>query len=68
MTGTPPIEHFAFRGQGLARWLRRLEGEGVAHHLRPIPGDRGHSLNVRDPDGNHVEVLFGPDDPAPAAG
>ncbi len=60
--GVPPVEHFAFRATGLAGWLQRLRAAGVPHHLRAVPGGRGHSLNLRDPDGNHVEVLFGPGD------
>jgi catechol 2,3-dioxygenase-like lactoylglutathione lyase family enzyme len=56
------IEHFAFRATGLASFTRRLESHGVDYRLGTVPGFGIRQVHFRDPDGNHVEVGFSPDE------
>jgi catechol 2,3-dioxygenase-like lactoylglutathione lyase family enzyme len=56
--GEPQIEHFAFRAEDLAGFLRTLETRGVSYRMAVVPGLKLRQVHVRDPDGNHVEVSF----------
>ena len=54
----PQIEHFAFAARGLKKCMERLDGLGIAYHLRPLTGDGLVQLNLRDPDDNRVHLDF----------
>ncbi len=56
----PRIEHFAFRAAGLAGFLDRLKSEGVAYRISMVPDLGLRQVNIFDPDGNHIEIAFGP--------
>ncbi len=60
----PRIEHFAFRAEGLADFLARLRASGVAYHTAVVPDFEIRQVHIRDPDGNHVEIAFGPEEQA----
>ncbi len=66
--GISGIEHFAFTASGLEAFLDRLRAAEVAYEIRTVPDWGIRQVHLRDPDGNHVEVAFAPDDgAAPAA-
>lgn len=68
---TPRLEHFAFRSFGFAPFLDRLRRANIAYDIAVVPGLNIRQVNIHDPDGNHIEVQFGPDeqaDMAPFAG
>jgi catechol 2,3-dioxygenase-like lactoylglutathione lyase family enzyme len=54
----PQIEHFAFRARGLAKFVERLEGLGIAHNVRAMQDLCLLQVNLHDPDGNRVHVDF----------
>ena len=58
--GPPRIEHFAFRAEGLAAFLERLQGLGITHHTSVVPDLGIRQVHLRDPDGNHIEVARPP--------
>jgi catechol 2,3-dioxygenase-like lactoylglutathione lyase family enzyme len=60
----PRIEHFAFRAGGMKTFLEQLRRAGVAFEVRVVPGSGIQQVNLLDPDGNHIEVQFPPDDRA----
>ena len=53
------IEHFALRGNDLDSFLQHLDAESVESSVQGIPGTEAKSVNIHDPDGNHIEVIFG---------
>lgn len=53
------IEHFALRGSDREAFVAKLEERGLDYDPNPIPGTAASVVNVRDPDGNHIEVVFG---------
>ena len=53
------IEHFALRGNDLDSFLQHLDAESVESSVQDIPGTEAKSVNIHDPDGNHIEVIFG---------
>jgi catechol 2,3-dioxygenase-like lactoylglutathione lyase family enzyme len=61
----PRIEHFAFRAEGLERFVQRLKAAAVPFTVSIVPSTGNTQINVYDPDGNHIEVQFsagdGPD-------
>ena len=57
-TGEPRIEHFALRAEGLADFLERLRGRGIAYRISIVPEREIRQVNIHDPDGNHIEVAF----------
>ena len=61
---TPKIEHFAFRAEGLAGFLAELRALDVAYRVAIVPEIEIRQVHVRDPDGNHVEIAFAPDEEA----
>lgn len=63
----PRIEHFAFRAEGLAAFLARLRARRVAYRISIVPGVNLRQVNVLDPDGNHIEIAFGPEEKADLA-
>lgn len=58
--GAGPVEHIAFRAEGIAEMARRAEASGVPIVAGPEPSSYGISLYLEDPDGNKIE-LFGED-------
>ena len=63
----PRIEHFAFRAEGLAEFLAQLREFEVAYQTNIVPDLEIRQVNVRDPDGNHIEIAFGPAEEADLA-
>jgi catechol 2,3-dioxygenase-like lactoylglutathione lyase family enzyme len=57
-TGQPRIEHFAFRADGLAGFLKRLRDREIAYRISIVPGLELRQVNIFDPDGNHIEIAF----------
>lgn len=60
----PRLEHFAFRAEGLADFLALLRSRKVAYECRIVPGREIRQVHTADPDGNHIEVAFGPEEEA----
>jgi catechol-2,3-dioxygenase len=56
--GHGPIEHFAFRAEGLAAWRAHFADHGIKVVEAEVPGTNVLQLNIRDPDGNHIHVDF----------
>ncbi len=52
------LEHFAFRGEDLEAYRKRLKDEGVPCQEVRVPGTNLLQLNFFDPDGNHIHVDF----------
>ncbi len=52
------IDHFAFMASGLSNFVAKLENDGVEHSIRTIPELGNTQVNVRDPDGNRIEIQF----------
>ncbi len=57
--GAPRINHFAFRVTGLAEFVTRLREGDLNYTTRLVPGLELTQVNVRDPDGNLIEMAFG---------
>ncbi|MFQ5775363.1 MAG: VOC family protein [Kiloniellaceae bacterium] len=62
--GEARIEHFAFRAEGLGDFLALLRGMDVAYRIAVVPDLGLRQVNVRDPDGNHIEVAFAAEEEA----
>ncbi len=76
----PRIEHFAFRAEGraegragnlaegraenLAEFLSRLRAFDVAYRTAVVPEFGIRQVHLRDPDGNHIEIAFAPEEDA----
>ncbi len=60
----PRIEHFAFRAENLAAFLAHLRELDVAYRTAVVPEFEIRQVHLRDPDGNHVEIAFGPEEQA----
>lgn len=52
------IDHFAFMASGLGEFVAKLETDGIEHSVRTIPELGNTQVNVRDPDGNRIEIQF----------
>ena len=63
-TQEPQLEHFAFQAEGMADFLARLRGAGVAYEIRVVPEFEIRQVNIFDPDGNHLHIDFQPGDEA----
>lgn len=61
-TGEPRIEHFAFRAKGLEAFKAALEAKGIDYRISMVPEWTITQVNIHDPDGNHIEVAFAPDE------
>ncbi len=61
---SPRIEHFAFRAENLAEFLALLRESGVAYRTNIVPDFEIRQVHIHDPDGNHVEIAFGPEEEA----
>ncbi len=65
----PRLEHFAFRAEGLAETEERLRRHGIDYQTELIPGLGRTQFFLSDPDGNHIELQFPPEEtPAGGAG
>jgi catechol 2,3-dioxygenase-like lactoylglutathione lyase family enzyme len=62
-TGEPRLEHFAFRANGLAEFTRELDRFVIPYEVSVVPEWEIRQVNLRDPDGNHIEIAFGPEEP-----
>lgn len=51
------IEHLAFSARGVDELATRAKAAGVEIVRGPGPGPYGHTLYVRDPDGNEIELF-----------
>jgi catechol 2,3-dioxygenase-like lactoylglutathione lyase family enzyme len=60
----PRLEHFAFRAKGMKTFLETLKREKIPFDIRVVPESGIQQVNVLDPDGNHIEIQFLPDDHA----
>ena len=60
----PRLEHFAFRAKGMKTFLEKLRQEKTPFDVRVVPDSGIQQVNVSDPDGNHIEIQFLPDDRA----
>jgi len=60
----PRLEHFAFRANGMKLFLKKLKQENIPFDIRVVPESGIQQVNVSDPDGNHIEIQFLPDDRA----
>ena len=58
----PRIEHFAFRAAGLVDFLERLKSQNVAYRVSVVPELSIVQVNIFDPDGNHIEIAFRPEE------
>ena len=64
---SPRLEHFAFRSFGFGSFLDRLRNAGISYNISVVPGLNIRQVNIYDPDGNHIEVQFGPEEEADMA-
>ena len=60
----PRIEHFAFRAEGLSDFLAQLRAHRVAYRTAIVPGLEIRQIHIHDPDGNHIEIAFAPEEEA----
>lgn len=60
----PRLEHFAFRAKGMKTFVEKLRQENIPFDIRVVPASGIQQVNVSDPDGNHIEIQFLPDDRA----
>jgi len=70
-TATPPdvvanprLEHFAIQAEGMAEFLDRLRRHNVPYRIATVAEIDVRQVNVRDPDGNHIHIDFGPHEDA----
>ncbi|SMX23152.1 Glyoxalase-like domain protein [Boseongicola aestuarii] len=52
------MEHIAFRAEGMAEFIARLEANGVPYKLFPFEALKIVLVFIRDPDGNRIHVDF----------
>ncbi|MDP6974792.1 MAG: VOC family protein [Candidatus Marinimicrobia bacterium] len=58
------IEHVAFSASGLAELLEHLRDNEVPYQIAVVPDVEIRQVNVFDPDGNHIEIQFAPEEEA----
>ncbi len=63
-TGEPRVEHFAFRGEGMAGFVDTLKRHDVEYTVAIVPEVGIQQVNIYDPDGNHIEIQFMAEDRA----
>ena len=56
----PRIEHFAFHADAMSTFLDKLNAHGIAYRLATVPDLEYEQVHISDPDGNHIEIAFGP--------
>ncbi len=52
------LEHFAFRGEGMATFMAKLEQRGIAAELFEVTDASVVQVNIRDPEGIHIHIDF----------
>ena len=62
----PQIDHFALAARGLLEVEAGLRRKGVAYRASAVPGIGWPILNLADPDGNKVEIVFPHEPPTPS--
>ncbi|MFQ6022177.1 MAG: VOC family protein [Acidiferrobacterales bacterium] len=62
--GESRIDHFAFRAEGLTDFLANLKTHDVSYRITTVPHLGLRQVNVLDPDGNHIEIAFPPNEKA----
>ena len=55
---TGPVDHIAFRGNGIADFIARFERLGVDYQRREVPDFALSQLFVKDPEGVTIELNF----------
>jgi catechol 2,3-dioxygenase-like lactoylglutathione lyase family enzyme len=58
----PKLEHFAFRTLDVAEAIERIEAHEVEYSIIDRPDIGVLQVNVYDPDGNHIELAFPPEE------
>ena len=58
----PKLEHFAFRALDVADTIERIESHDVEYSIVDRPDIGVLQVNVYDPDGNHIELAFPPEE------
>ncbi len=56
------IEHFAFRGEDMESFLSNLRDMKIAYSIAIVPDAEIRQFNFHDPDGNHIEIQFSPNE------
>jgi catechol 2,3-dioxygenase-like lactoylglutathione lyase family enzyme len=56
--GTGPVDHIAFRGDGIDAFIARFESMDVAFQRREVPDFKLSQLFVKDPEGVTIELNF----------
>lgn len=57
------LEHFALRAEDMTGFAEHLRSKRIGYSVIVLPDYGDRQLHIRDPDGNHVHVDFGPDEP-----
>jgi len=58
----PKVEHFAFRTTEVAETIGRLGTHDVEYGIVDRPDIGVLQVNILDPDGNHIELAFPPEE------
>jgi len=61
------LEHLCFSASGIDEIAERARAAGFEIVRGPGPGPYGHTVYVRDPDGNEIELFDDPDEAQDAA-
>lgn len=56
--GTGPVDHIAFRGDGIDEFIARFERLNVSFQRREVPDFNLSQLFVKDPEGVTIELNF----------
>jgi catechol 2,3-dioxygenase-like lactoylglutathione lyase family enzyme len=56
--GTGPVDHIAFRGDGIDKFITRFENMNVAYQRREVPDFKLSQLFLKDPEGVTIELNF----------
>ena len=62
----PRVDHFAVFATGMSEFLARCRAASVGYEIKIVPVTGMRQVNVRDPDGNLIEVQFAAAEPLPA--
>jgi|TARA_Y100000031_G_scaffold9266_1_gene10195 catechol-2,3-dioxygenase len=56
------IEHVAFSASRMAELLEHLRDNEVPYHVAVVPDVEIRQIHIFDPDGNHIEIQFAPEE------
>ena len=56
------MEHMAFSASGMQEFLDHFRENNIPYQITLVPEVGIRQVNVFDPDDNHVEIQFGPDE------